>query len=56
MKVTDRNKTAEYRGETPTLMVYSGQINETTTLCLPKEEQWSQFTEEDHDFRYIKIV
>ena len=26
--------------ETTTLMVHTGNINETTTLCIPKEEEW----------------
>ena len=30
--------------ETPTVMVYKGQINKTTSLPLPTEEEWSNDT------------
>ena len=42
--------------ETPTLMVHGGQINETTTLILPTEEERRQNTSEDHDLGYIKRI
>ena len=32
------------KGETPTVIVHSGQINKTTTLNLPNEEDWRQAT------------
>ena len=44
------------KDETPTLMVHTGHINETITLCLPTEEEWSQTTPEDHDLSYIKHI
>ena len=37
-------------------MVHTGQINETTTLPLPTEEEWRQDTSEDHDLGFIKGV
>ena len=40
--------------ETTTLMVHTGNINETTTLCIPKEEEWRQSTSEDNDIGYIE--
>ena len=42
--------------ETLTLMVHGGQINETTTLILPTEEERRQNTSEDHDLGYIKRI
>ena len=42
--------------EIPTVVVYAGQINETTTLPLPTEEEWMQDTSEDHYLGYIKRV
>ena len=43
-------------GETPKVMVYAGHINETTTLCLPTEDEWRQATSKDHNLRYIKRI
>ena len=40
--------TPKGNNETPTMMVHVGQINKTTTLTLPTEEEWSQATSEDH--------
>ena len=37
-------------------MVHADQINKTTTLHLPTEEEWMQATSEDHDLGYIKRV
>ena len=37
-------------------MVHAEQINETTTLCLPKEEEWMQDTSEDNDLGYMKNI
>ena len=31
-------------GEKPMLVMHKGQINKTTTLCLPTEAYWSQAT------------
>ena len=42
--------------ETPTFMVHSEQINKTTTLLLPTEEEWIQGISEDYDFGYIKRI
>ena len=42
--------------ETSTVMVHADQINKTTTLHLPTEEEWMQATSEDHDLGYIKRV
>ena len=36
------------------MMVHVGQINKTTTLTLPTEEEWRQATSEDRALRYIK--
>ena len=44
------------KGGKPTLIVHTGQINETTTLCLPTEKELRHATSEDHDFGYIKII
>ena len=44
------------KGETRMVMVNQGQKNETTTLCIPTEEQWRKSTAEDHDLRYIKSI
>ena len=35
-------------------MLHEVNINETTTLCLTKEEEWRQATSEYHDIGYIK--
>ena len=51
-----RNTKAENNTKTTTVMVHAGQINETTTLPLPTEEEWRQATSEDHDLVYIKRV
>ena len=37
-------------------MVHAGQINETTTLPLPTEEECRQATSEYHGLRYIKRI
>ena len=37
-------------------MVYKGQFNETTTLCLPTKEEWRQDTSDDHDLGYISNI
>ena len=42
--------------DTPTVMLHSGKINETTTLCIPTEEEWRHATSEDHDLVYIKRI
>ena len=42
--------------ETPTVMVHAGNINETTTLPLPNEEEWRQSTLEDNDLGQIKKI
>ena len=42
--------------ETPTVMVHAVQINETTTLPLPTEEDGRQATSEDHDLGYFKRI
>ena len=42
--------------ETPTVMVNAYQINETTTLHLPPEEESRQATSEYHDLGYIKRI
>ena len=34
----------------------SGKINETTTLCLPTEDEWRKTKTEEHDFRYTKRI
>ena len=52
----DSNKNTKDKGETPTVIVYDGQINETATILLPTEEEWSQNTAEDHDLKYIKRI
>ena len=44
------------KGETPMVLLYAGQINETTTLFIPTEEERSQATAEDHDLRFLKRV
>ena len=44
------------KSETPMVMVHVGQINKTTTIFLPPEEEWRQSTEEDIDIRYIKRI
>ena len=44
------------KGETPAVIVNGVQINETTTLPLPTEEEWRQATSEDHDLGYIKMI
>ena len=49
-------KHMKYKGETPTVMVYEGQINKIKTLPVPTEEQWRQATSEDHDLGYIKRI
>ena len=46
----------KYNGETLTVMVNLVQINKTTTLSLPTEEEWSQTTSQDHDLGYIKRI
>ena len=43
-------------GEKPMLVMHKGQINKTTTLCLPTEAYWSQATAQGHDPKYIKII
>ena len=40
--------------ETSIVMVHARNINKTTTLPLPTEEEWMQATSEDHDLGYIK--
>ena len=42
--------------ETPTVMVHAGQINKTTILSLPTEEEQRQATSDDHDIGYIKSI
>ena len=37
------------KGEISIGMVHARQINKTTTLILPTEEEWRQDTSEDHD-------
>ena len=37
-------------------MMNVGQINVTTTLCLPTAEDWRQATSEDHDLGYINNI
>ena len=37
-------------------MVHAGQINKTTTVPLPNEEDWRQATSEDRDIGYIKRI
>ena len=49
-------KHMKYRGEKPTVMAHADHINETATLCLPIEEEWRQYTSEDHDIRYVKRI
>ena len=46
----------KYNNETPTYMVHAGQINETTTLPLPTEEDWKQATSEENDIGYIRRI
>ena len=46
-----------HQGQTATpVMVHAGQINETTTLCLPTEEYWRQATLEGHGLGYINNI
>ena len=40
----------------PTVLVHSGSINETTTLPLSTEAEWSQAASEDHYLRYIQRI
>ena len=37
-------------------MVHTGQINETTTVCISSDEYWRQASSEDHDNGYIKNI
>ena len=46
----------KYNNETPTVMVHAVQINKTTTLPLPTEEEWRQATSKGHDLGYIKRI
>ena len=46
----------KYNNETPTVMVHAVQINKTTTLPLPTEEEWRQATSKVHDLGYIKRI
>ena len=53
---SEKNTTPQKKNETPTVMVHAGNINKTTTLPLPIEEEWRQDTSEYHDLGYIKII
>ena len=44
------------KNEKPTLRVHAGQINETTTLPLPTEEEWRKATSDNHDLIYIERI
>ena len=44
------------KDKTPTIMVHAGYINENTTLCMPKEEEWSKDTLEDRHLGCIKDI
>ena len=46
----------KYNNETPIEMVHSSQINVTTALTLPTEEDWRQAISEDHDLVYTKRI
>ena len=35
------------------IMVHVRNINKSTALCLPTEEEWGQATEEYHNLNYI---
>ena len=37
----------------PMIMVHVRNINKSTALCLPTEEEWGQATEEYHNLNYI---
>ena len=43
----------KYKFETLTVMLHSGNINETTKICLPKYKEWRKATSEDNALRYI---
>ena len=49
-------KQPKYSNETPAVMVHAGQVNKTTTLPLPTDEEWRQAISEDHDLGYIKRI
>ena len=38
------------------MVVNAEQINKTTTLTLPNEEEWRQAITDNHDLRFIKII
>ena len=44
------------KNETPTLMVHAGNINKTTAIPLPTNEEWRQATSEDNDIGYIQGI
>ena len=37
-------------------MVYAGQMNKTTTIYLPTQEEWRQDKYEYHDLGHIKRI
>ena len=49
-------KQLKYKDETPIVMVQTGNINETTTLSLPTEEEWRKATSDNHDIGYIQNI
>ena len=49
-------KNLKDKGEIPTGTVHAVNINKTTTLTIPTEDEWRQNTSEDHDLRYIKRI
>ena len=44
------------QGEITILMLHAGHINKNTTLFIPTEKEWSQYTAEYYGLRYIKII
>ena len=44
------------KGGKTIVMAHARHINETTTLYITTEEEWSQATSEYHDLRYIKRI
>ena len=49
-------KQLKYNGEISTGTMYAVHINETTTLPLPTEQEWSKDTSDDHDIGCIKRI
>ena len=53
--VEKKNKLKD-KGETPTVMVHVGNINENKTLYLPAEDERRKVTAEDNDIICIKRI